>query len=512
MLMQQLLYDGAHRTPDRPALHWVERDATLTYAQAAEAMERVAGGLASLGVRRGDRVGIFAHNGMDYVLAMFGTWRLGAIAALVNVQYADRLDYYVNDCTPSVLIYTGTHQDVVDRHRPNLRSVRHFVCLDGPAEGAVPWPELLATAPPPPPDPTEETDIAHLSYTSGTTGEPKGACLAHEPTVRATRCIAERLRIQGSDVTLGPTALSSSYHLVANLLPGLHRGATVCVMSRWEPARGWEALERLGVTVLAANPPILRDVLEESRRRGRFPGRLRVGVSGGAPVPPELKLAWRDEFGVTLAESFGMSELGGFVGLGSPDPVPDDKVLACGQPLPDKEVRILDDEGREVPIGTVGEICLRGGFMVGYWQRPEKTAETLRGGWLHTGDVGFMDADQFVYVRGRLAERIRVAGEYWYPRDVEEAVMRHPAIREAALVGVPDPALGQRPVVYVTLGDGPVQPEEVARFAEDHLGRPLPGLRVEVIDAMPMTPTGKISKARLMEVATTPAGGAGPPR
>jgi acyl-CoA synthetase (AMP-forming)/AMP-acid ligase II len=498
MLMQQLLYDGAHRTPDRPALHWVDRDRTLTYGEAVEAMERVAGALASLGVERGDRVAVFAHNGLDYLLAMFGAWRLGAIAALVNVLYEDRLDYYLNDCTPKVLVYTGTHQEAIDRHRPALGSVQHYLCMDGPQEGALSWPDLLASAPDPPPDRTEETDVAHLSYTSGTTGDPKGACLAHEPTLRATRCIAERLRIQASDVSLGPTALSSSYHLVANLLPALHRGGEVCVMSRWEAEPGWDALERLGATVFAANPTFLRDVLDVSKERGRAPRALRLGLSGGAPVPPELKLAWRDELRVTLAESFGMSELGGFVGLGSPDPVADERVLACGQPLPDKEVRIQDDDGREVPAGTIGEICLRGGFMVGYWERPEKTAHTLRGGWLHTDDVGYMDAEQFVYVRGRLAERITVAGEYWYPRDVEEVVMRHPGVQEAALIGLPDSDLGQRPVACITLHEDAVDPEEVVAFVEEQLGRELRGLSVQVVEAMPMTPTNKISKAQLL--------------
>ena len=502
MLLQQLLVDGANRTPDKTAFHWVERGRTLSYANAVAGMEQVAGALAGLGVERGDRVGVFAHNGMDYLLAMFGVWRLGAICALVNVQYADRLDYYVNDSEPKVLIYTGDHHETIERHRPNLSSVQHFVCLDGAREGSIGWNDILEAASPPPADGTTEDEVAHLSYTSGTSGDPKGACLAHEPTMRATRCIAERLRVDSSDIGLGPTALSSSYHLVANLLPNLHRGASVCVMSKWEPEKGWVTLEELGATILAANPTILRDVLDESRQRGRAPAGLRLGVSGGAPVPPELKLAWRDELGLTLAESYGQSELGGFVGLGAPDPVPDDKVLACGRPLPDKEVRILDDEGNELPLGTIGEVCLRGGFMSGYWKLPEKTAETLRGGWLHTGDVGYMDADQFVYMRGRLSERLRVVGEYWYPRDVEEALMRHPGIREAALIGLPDDELGHRPVACVTLQGGPIDSEDVVRFAERELGRDLAYVAVRVIEAMPMTPTGKISKAQLLDAAT----------
>jgi acyl-CoA synthetase (AMP-forming)/AMP-acid ligase II len=506
MLFHQLLLDGAHRTPDKPALHWVERDRTLTYARAVEQMEQVAAALAGLGVGRGDRVGIFAHNGLDYLMAMFGAWRAGAISTHINLQYADTLDYYVNDATPKVLIYTGDHLAAVERHRPNLTSVEHYVCMDGPQDGAIGWAEWVAAAGSAPPDQVQETDIAHLSYTSGTSGHPKGACLAHEPTSRATRCIAERLRMTAADVSLGPTALSSSYQLVANLLPPLHVGGTVCVTSRWEAAQGWDAAETLGASIVAANPVVLRDVLEESMARGRPPHRLRLGISGGGPVPPELKLAWRDILELPLCESYGQSELGGFVGLWAPDhPIIEERVLSCGRALPDKEVRALDDDGREVATGQLAELCLRGGFMTGYWNRPEKTAEALRDGWLHTGDVGYVDAEGFVFMRGRVSERLTIDGAHWYPRDVEEVLMRHPAVREAALIGVPDEERGQRPIAYVTARDGHI-PDTMAlvQFVADGLGRAVPGMTVEVIEAMPMTPTGKISKAQLLAALLAP--------
>ena len=341
MRFQDLLYQGAHRTPDKPALRWVDRDLTLTYSQSVIAMERVAGALASIGVGRGDRVGVFAHNGMDYVLAMFGAWRLGAIATLINLQYADTLDYFVNDSTPVVLVYTGDYFSTIDHHRSKMHSVQHYICLDGEQSGALGWEQLIESGSPPPADQTQESDAAHISYTSGTTGKPKGAVLAHEPTTRATNCIAERLQISSSDITLGPTALSSSYHLVANLLPGLHRGATINILSRWEPQKAWNVMDELGVTLLAANPPILRDVLDLSRQVGRPPLQLRVGLSGGGPVPPDLKKSFRDELKVPLVESYGQSELGGFVGLGFPDLVDDEHIAAIGLPLPDKEVRSL---------------------------------------------------------------------------------------------------------------------------------------------------------------------------
>lgn len=498
MLFQDLLYQGAHRTPEKVALRWIERDRKLTYAQGISEMERVAGALAALGVGRGDRVGIFAHNGMDYVLAMFGAWRLGAMVTLVNVQYARTIDYFINDSTPKVLIYTGDHFATIDQKRPMMSSVQHYICLDGEQPGASDWSKLLDQAPPPPPDPTKESDPAHISYTSGTTGLPKGAVLAHEPTARATHCIAERLRLRNTDVTLGPTALSSSYHLVANLLPGLHRGATVNIMSRWEPQRGWQIMDELGITVLAANPPLLKEVLDISRQQGRPPASLRAGISGGGPVPPDLKLSWRNELKLPLVESYGQSELGGFVGLGFPEAVEDERMLAIGLSLPDKEVRIVDEHDREAPVDTMGEIVIRGGFMVGYWGKPEKTAETLRGGWLHTGDMGKMDAQGYITMLGRWAERIVANNIVIFPRAIEEALYRHPAVRLACVIGTPDPQAGELPKAIVTLYEGQtVMPEELLAHCRAQLDASQVPTHVEIVTQMPMTPTGKISRDEL---------------
>lgn len=499
MLLHRLLFDGADRHPDRRALVWADRARSVTYAEAVALTDRAAGALAELGVGRGDRVGIFAHNGLDYLVAMFGAWRLGAISTHISVLYADTLDYYVNDSRPSVLVYTHDQLPALDRLRTSMPSIRHYVCMDGPQDGAVSWPDALAAAGPPPQLRVEESDVAHLSYTSGTSGPPKGACLAHEPTARATSCIAERLRITSDDVSVGPTSLSSSYQLVANLLPVLHRHGTCAVIGRWDPVTGYDQVTALGGTILAANPPVLTGLLAESRARGGAPGALRLAVSGGGPVPPELKAAWRDDLGIALAESYGQSELGGFVGLGTPDLPMKARLAACGRPLPDKEVRVVDDDGAEVPVGQLGELVVRGGFMAGYWDRPEKTAEALRDGWLHTGDVGFVDRDDFVFMRGRLSERLTVGGVHWYPRDVEESLLRHPAVGEAAVVGFADGA-GHRPVAFVVAAGGEVPVTDVlAAVAGDLPDHDVAALTVRVVDAMPMTPTGKISKAQLLE-------------
>jgi acyl-CoA synthetase (AMP-forming)/AMP-acid ligase II len=499
MLMHQLLFDNAARRPEAPALGWVDRGKVLSYGGAAVATERMAGALASLGVRPGDRVTVFANNGLDYLLVMLGTWRLGAILATVNLKLADDLAYYLGDHEPSVLVYTHEMHERVRSVVAEVAPRTRLVCMDGPEEGALALGELLDADLPPPPDPADEDAIAHLSYTSGTTGRPKGACLAHEPTVRASRCIAERLRLRASDVSLGPTALSSSYQLVGNLLPALAVGAACHVLARWSAEAGFAAIERIGATALVANPPILADLLAACDREGRLPGHLRYALTGGAPMPPALERAYRDRWALPIVESYGQSELGGFVALGHPELVMDDAALArVGPPPPDKEVRIVDTEDRPLPPGEVGEIVLRGGFMRGYWQRPEATAAATRGGWLRTGDVGVIDRDGHLTVRGRRSELLEVAGRSWFPRDVEELVLALPGVREAALVGRPDPELGTRPVLFLAAEPGRV-PEPSALRAHITSGLGLSGELAEVhlLDRLPQTPTGKIAKAEL---------------
>ena len=470
MLMHQLLLDNAERRPSALAFRWVDRNLGLTNAEAVAAMERYAGALHHLGVRKGDRVTIFAHNGMDYLIGLFACWRIGAIAALVNVRFADQLPYYFGDHTPSVVIYTHDMGEPVRAAAAQASSIKHLVCMDGPQEGAHSLPDLLKANFPPPADPWDEDAIAHLSYTSGTTGQPKGACLRHEPTVRASRCIAERLRIRPHDVSFGPTALSSSYQLVGNLIPPLAVGAPIHVMGRWTQTTGYDALDAAGATILVGNPPLLEEVLTESRARGRSPGRLRFVLSGGGPVPPTLKMAWRDELRVPLVESYGQSELGGFVALGFPELEPDDgKLLRIGPSLPDKEVRVFGPDDRPLAVGEVGDIVLRGGFMAGYWGRPEKTAEATRDGWLRTGDLGALDDDGYLTMRSRRAELIEVAGVPWYPRDVEEALCRIEGIRQAALVGVADKTVGDPPDGVRDLASR--RAAQRSRAQERHTGR-----------------------------------------
>ena len=401
-----MLRRTAWRKPDQKFIHWSDRNREVTYAEGDQISDKVAGALASLGVVKGDRVGIFAHNGLDYVMAMYGAWKLGAISAHISVLQKDNLAYFVHDSTPKVLIYTGDMHPVIETLKPTAPEIEHYICLDGPKDFALDWSDLVNHAPVMPEVNVSDMDAAHLSYTSGSSGPSKGALLAHGYTARATHAIAERLQMTSDDISLGVTSLSSSFHLVANLLPGIHRAVNIGVRKNWNAAEVWQEMDTRQVSMLVGNPLVLGDLLKEIRTRGRKPADFRACVSGGAPVPPDLKLAFRDELDVHLVESYGQSELGGFVALGYPHAEPEKRFFAIGPGLPDRETKLVNEADEEQPVGQPGELVIRGGVMVGYWNMPEKTAAVIKNGWLHTGDMGVMDDEGYFTLLGRWSERI----------------------------------------------------------------------------------------------------------
>jgi acyl-coenzyme A synthetase/AMP-(fatty) acid ligase len=271
-------------------------------------------------------------------------------------------------------------------------------------------------------------------------------------------------------------------------------------MGRWTQTSGWSALDATNASLLIANPTLLREVLTETQARGRAPGRLRAVLSGGGPVPPALKRAFRDELRLPLVESFGQSELGGFMALGFPELVSDDALLGrVGPALPDKEVRIVDPISRAAaPPGRIGEIELRGGFMSGYWGKPDKTAETIGSGWLRTGDLGMIDRDGYITMRGRRSELIETDGVLWFPRDVEEAFCTIDGVALAALVGVADATHGQRPYAFITtLPGASLEPEALKSAVAGKVPYDITPLVVRLVTDLPMTPTGKIAKGEL---------------
>lgn len=496
-----MLRKAAWRLPEHEFVYWSDRARSVTYAEGETLSHKAAGALTALGVVKGDRVGIFAHNGLDYVIAMFGIWKLGAISSHISVLQKENLEYFIRDSSPKVLIYTGDMHDAIEIIRSRNCGVEHYICFDGPKDFAHGWSELLESAPEPPAVHVSALDAAHLSYTSGSSGPPKGALLGHGYTARATHTIAERLNLSSEDVSLGVTSLSSSFHLVANLLPGVHRAMSIGVRKQWDQAAAWQEMEDRGVTFFAGNPLVLGDLFKESVVRGKAPRALPRCISGGAPLPPDLKLGFYNDFGIHIVESYGQSELGGFLALGYPRKEPGARFYSIGPGLPDRETIVADENGVEQPVGQPGELLIRNDVMLGYWNQPEKTDSVVHDGWLHTGDMGVMDTEGYFTLLGRWSERIVIRGKVVYPRYMEEALLRHPAVHYAGVIARGSVAEGQIALGIVELYPGKTATtDELMAHCVNILGKEDSPEQVLIIEKMPMTPTGKIGKQELIRL------------
>lgn len=404
------------RHPDRPALS--RGDTTVGYGEVGERVPVVAGSLAALGVSKGSTVGVCSPDSIEAWLAIFATWHLGALPALIDARTPDdRLGYFVGDMDPAVVVSD-------DENRPRLADL---LGID-----AAPLPDVVHGGGLAAPADHDESSPLFLSYTSGTTGDPKGVVLTSGPVTLGTACIAERLGYGMGDVLVATTPVASSFQLVASAMPALHTGAHVVLAAGRTPGEVWEDIAAHGGTVLVAYPLTLADVVGLARENRPSHG-LRLALSGGSPLAPRIKRDYRDHLGIPLAESYGQSELGGFMVLGTPGDETAPEGFA-GRPLPDRLAYVAGADNRELPVGSIGEVVVAEGFFGEYRNKPEAFARTTAGGVLHTGDVGVASAEGHIKVMGRVQEADAARRRGGFLREVEDAAYDHPAVRHASVV------------------------------------------------------------------------------
>jgi long-chain acyl-CoA synthetase len=497
MTFHQVFRRACWRKPDQTFLFC--DDDSVTYSAANRQTDAIAASLCELELKPGDRLDVIMANSVDAILLCIAAWKAGLLPVMIDPRSdVDDLAYYANFAGAAAVVYDDELEDrldqVVDRRLriprigagrgPSLRqfknrSVSLFQDVDDDALGA------------------------NFSFTTGTTGRPKGVVLPHGAVTLATACIAERMALEGNDVILHPGPLASSFHLVALLLPGMHRGATMGLMRTWEPSAAWRLIQDREVTVFTSYPMILADLVDHARLQKLHSTSLRMAMSGGSTTALEIKRRFRRHLGIPLIESYGQSELGGFIALGDPRHDPEQHPMAPGRALPDKTVTIFDDQDAELPIGQCGEIVLRGGFMHGYWNAPDQTAATLRGGWLHSGDIGRMDPYGFIELLCRKGDQLEHDGEWVFLRVLEEALYTHPAVEHAAALNFDS---GRGIKAYVSLlsnAQERPEPAQLAEFCARHVPEYLQPAQIRILDTMPRTSSGKLNKAalRLMETS-----------
>ena len=493
------------RRPHEPALADGERVHATWGTWAARVAAAAAGLRADFGLSPGDRVAIVMRNRPEYLEALFAVWHAGLVAVPVNARlHPHEFAHILGDSGTAVVVTDEEHAEDVVPLVDAVDTLRAAVLAPGPR-----WDRLTGSAPAPLAD-RRPDDSAWLFYTSGTTGRPKGATLTHRNLLMASLSyFADIDQVMPQDCILHAAPLSHGSGLYG--LPHVARGA-LSVVPHSGGVDGEEIAALLGrwrgMSMFAA-PTMVKRLAGDPAIAGADLANLKTIIYGGAP----MYLADLEEalavFGPRLAQIYGQGETPMTItGLSKADHAERDhprwreRLQSVGFPRTDVEVRVVDEADRELPAGEVGEVVVRGDVvMAGYWNQPEATAETLRGGWLHTGDVGSFDDDGFLTLRDRSKDLIISGGMNIYPREVEEALLRHPGVRAAAVVGRPDPEWGEAVVAFVVAEDGAAPPsaEELDRTCRENIARYKRPKDYRFVDALPTNNYGKILKRELRE-------------
>src|SRR4051812_46326151 len=511
------------RGAERPAIRYF--DAELTWAEVDRLSDALAVGLQELGVAQGDRVGLYLQNVPAFVIAMVAAWKAGAIMVSVNPMYKARevreilddsgatalvaLDTLYADVAADVVsqtsvraVVTTSPLDFVPDATPALQGIERRRCegthdlleLAGEHDGREPAAVDLG------PD-----DVAFLTYTSGTTGPPKGAMNTHRNVVFNAQVYRDWMRLGEDDSNFAAAPLFHITGLIGHVALSMLAPMPLVLFHRFEPGLALEIAERHRPTSTTAALPASPALPTPPAPKPRALSSLRTVYSGGAPTPAATVEAFEERFGAYVHNIYGLTETTSpshAVPLDRRAPVDESSgALSVGVPVFNTVVKIVGEDGEEVPPGEVGEFVTSGPMVVpGYWEKPEETEHALPGGALRTGDVGFMDSDGWFYLVDRKKDQINASGYKVWPREVEDVLYGHPAVREAAVVGVPDEYRGETVKAFVSLKEGEsAGADELIAFCKERMAAYKYPRQVEIIDEVPKTATGKILRRELRD-------------
>jgi len=481
--------------PRKVAVYWGTEK--ITFADIAKQVDAYGARLQlDEGIGKGDRVGILLKNSPEFIYALYAVLKSGATVVPINTFLkAPEIQHILDDCALKLLLTTPDFDEVTGKLERVKVVELEVLSASKDATQRVPtggtgvpaWPEL------------SPSDLAVIIYTSGTTGKPKGALLTHGNIgANVTSCIKALEETTDDRLTL-LLPMFHSFMLTVGIFTPLSMGASIVLIKSIHPLKA--AMREIitnRATIFIGIPQIFQALAE-----AKIPFwlhwvlKLRMAVSGAAPLPRETLDAFERKMRFPLLEGYGLSEASPVVSFNPWNGVR--KAGSVGLPLPDVEVKVFDDHDNELPTGQVGELVVRGpNVMQGYYNHPEETAATLRSGWLHTGDMGRIDADGYIYIVDRRKEMLLVRGLNVYPREIEEVLYQFPNVREAAVVAKPDEKRGEVPLAFVSPVEGAtLEPAEILKFCRDRLADYKLPREVRVMDALPRTATGKIAKLEL---------------
>lgn len=475
-----------------------------SYNRLDEESNRVANALLGMGISRGDRVALLLPNCPEFVMIYFGVVKAGAVAVPLDVKYKPiELTALFADCMPRVLFTEISLLDMVTRTLPEWGTIKRVVAVgDGDTGTFVGYQEMIAGSQGLQPGvAVEPGDPAHIAYTSGPTLAPRGVVLSHGSLVVEAQIAADGFRQTADDVAvLFALPMHHAFGLVVIMLTSLYRGSRVIMLSGLSIGNLLELMERDKATMFMAVPFVYALIInfagEERARRDL--SSLRVCGSAGAALPVEIMESFKGHYGHDIIDFWGMTESGGDITCQSPDG--ELKPGSVGRVLPGWEIKIVDDDGRQLPVRQPGEIIARGPVMAGYYNNPQATARALRESWLYTGDTGWLDEDGELFLTGMNKDMIIAKGQNIYPSDIEAVLGTHPGVAEVAVVGVPDEVRGQivRAVVHLRAGET-VTEQELKRFCQKRLANYKVPKQVVFVDTVPRTVDGAVDKDKLRQ-------------
>jgi fatty-acyl-CoA synthase len=500
-----ILTRRASLTPDREALYDLSSGVRYTYARLNERANRAANFLQKkYGVHKGDRVSILAHNHVTYVDLLFGLGKIGAILAPLNWRLTSReLTYIVNDCHPKVLI-VGREFVPLYHEVKNATQVENIILLERPSiaseEG---YEESLAQASASEPDRplVSEEDGYCILYTSGTTGRPKGAVLPHRQILWNAINTVISWGLSERDVSPLLTPMFHAGGLFVFLVPLFYAGGRIVMAHTFDPDASLQTIMEEKCTVILGVPTLFQAWMNSPRFAGADFSHVHFFISGGAPCPPSLIDAWSKQKNVVMRQGYGLTEVGvNCFSMTDEDALR--KMGSVGKPIFHSQMRLADINGNDVPTGETGELIIKGPHVcIGYWNNPIATAESLRDGWFHTGDMARVDEEGYFYIAGRLKDMIISGGENIYAAEVEAVLREHECVQDAALIGLPDEKWGEVGLMVVALKPHrSATAEELLQFYQGRLAKYKIPRRVEFVEAFPYSPYGKVMKAELYKM------------
>lgn len=512
----QVLLDAVAAHGDLEAL--VDGDVSLGHAQLLTSVEHAAASLLATGVEHGDRVAIWAPNCWEWVVVALATHHVGGVLVPVNTRYRGTEAAELLRRSSARVLFTVT--DFLDTDyvellldgpdgRPELPDLRQIVSLRGPGSAdSVDLAAFLASGESMDHDEVrsraaavDAEDLCHLLFTSGTTGRPKGVMLTHGSVCRGFESWCEVVGLRTGDRYLVVNPYFHSFGLNAGILACLLRGAVNLPHAVFDVPAIMERVERDAITVLPGPPAIYQSMLQHPDLEPARLATLRLAVTGAAVIPVQLILDMREVLGFdTVVTGYGLTESSGIATMCRHDDDPETIATTSGRSIPGVEVRIDDGSGGSLPPGEDGEILVRGYVVMrGYADDPEATAEAIdRDGWLHTGDIGRLDAAGYLRITDRLKDMFIVGGFNAYPAEIEQALSTHPAVAQAAVIGIPDDRLGEVGAAFVVAAPGAtIDPEELIAWSRERMANYKVPRRVEVVDALPLVPAGKVDKVAL---------------